>query len=58
MDEHIKKIEDRYLELYSEGYRPPVILEKLTEEFGMSYHVLYKRLDVKDLKKRAERVKP
>jgi Zn-dependent peptidase ImmA (M78 family) len=53
--DHIKKMEDRFIELYIDGFRPPVILDKISEEFNISIHVLYKRLHpVKDLKKRAE----
>jgi hypothetical protein len=54
MDELIKKVEERYIEHYCNGLRIGVIFDKLTDEFGISYHSLYKRLNVKELKQKAE----
>ena len=50
-----RKMEDRFIELYVDGYRPPVILKKISGEFNVTVDALYKRLHpVKELKKRAE----
>lgn len=48
--ERNKNLENRYRELWDEGYRPAVIFGILAKEFKLSTHTLYKILDVKELK--------
>jgi hypothetical protein len=54
--ELLLKMEERYIELWKSGFRPDPILHKLAGEFGYSHHTLYKLLDVKSLKRRAEAI--
>lgn len=45
-----KRLDDRFIELYIEGFRPGYILKIISEEFSLSTHTLYKLLKTKDLK--------
>lgn len=48
-----KALEDRYKELYMEGLNPSVVLEKLSEESGLSKSHLYRTIEVKKCKHEA-----
>ena len=48
-----EKLEERFMELYLQGYRTGVILETMKSETGYSVHTLYKKLAIEDLKEKA-----
>ena len=46
-------MDERYKELWREGYRTEAIFKKIAVEYGYSVHTLYKIMNVKELKKEA-----
>ena len=51
IEQRKQKMEDRYRELWEDGFRANVIFTKLANEFSLSFHTVQKMLDVRKLKK-------
>ena len=52
--DNLSELEKRFIQLYKEGYRPPVILERIAKELNTTVHMIYKIINTKELKKIAE----
>ena len=51
IEQRKQKMEDRYRELWRDGFRANVIFTKLANEFNLSFHTVQKMLDIRKLKK-------
>ena len=47
-------IESDFKEMYRDGKRPKIIMDTLSQKFGLSVHSIYRQISIRDLKREVE----